>query len=353
MQDQKPSNYLSKNFLQSFSFVKNDDDYHKLSSILTDMKQLRKSVNEAEKAIFDYNTMKRLQVQLLTNSLFNTWQEFAAAYPVYADWPRLNALLSKLGPIRDERESQEKRGGCASGWYQSGKSDACHELIRKYLQEAEQDRALSYREVATVDEFRNEKYTQKVQFTASDNPPFFNVNKDDETIKALEVFYQVRNVSLSTALVQIAQNTWHGVILDVVYLMDNMAIEQKDKYTTDEDFQQFLQQLKASNNAPYYTVVVFCGARQLEGYRQILLNLFSRVERRYWYKYGREYRLPGGDRVVNEIEHFLIAFHKPTEETPWASWQFNYTENDEMSNVYSERIVKHGLVYKGKAIFLL
>jgi len=135
-----------------------------------------------------------------------------------------------------------------------------------------------------------------------------------------------------------------------VYLMDHMDIEQKDSYTSDEDFVQFLHKLKASNKADYYTVVVFCGARQMESYRQIMLTLFSRVERRYSYKEGRDYRLPGGDKVANQIEHFLIAFHKPTGEGPWASWQFNYTDNADVTNVYSEKPVKHGLVWQGKVI---
>ena len=84
----------------------------------------------------------------------------------------------------------------------------------------------------------------------------------------------------------------------------------------------------------------------MEDFREVLLRFFEKVDRRYWYKLDRTYTLPGPDKVSSQIEHFLLAYHRPRGE-PWARWQFDF-EPGETSNVFECPVVVRGLSLGGR-----
>ena len=347
LQDVKVVGNLPKSFLQVLTFVKTKANYEYLHEVLTDMKELRKSTEETVIAVSQYNHMMRLQVQLLVNQTISTWEEFQKTYPSHASADRLTALINKLGPIRQEREAGAKRGGCAAGWYATSTSDEPHALIVSYLQEADQEQVLLNRTALGVEAFNKNAHTHKVDFFENHNPPFYNVNEHDDTIKCMRAYWQVRNTNLENCFKNIENNEWDGVIMDVEYLMDDMDAENEDtKYTREDEFERFMTQLKGSNKRSHYTIAVFLGARQVEPYRAILMKLFPKVQRRYWYKWDRVYVLPGGDKVPNRMEHCLLAFQRPSTDSPWKSWQYNISKGD--SNVYDCKSVVQGLTYESK-----
>ena len=219
-------------------------------------------------------------------------------------------------------------------------------MIKSYLQEAEQEYSLTTSVAVDLGSLFKSPHTARITFDVKHNPPYFNKDTHDETIKSLVLASQVRTISLEASMGRLDKLDWTGCILDIEYQMDHFDGTQK--YTTVDEVRSFLSKLKASNKDKYYSVAIFMGARQVEEMRLMCLELFTKVERRYWYKVNDTYLLPRPTSVSSQIEHFLLCFAKPLEAEGYESWQFNYENSEERTNVYSYRVVKQGWHYDQK-----
>ena len=342
MQDKAKAVYTPKSFIATFTFAQSETDYKKLEEEFKKVIQRQHSLRECSAELSEYHHMKRLQIQIVSISLKDSWAEWKAAFPDFATYECLKNLLTKLGPIRDGREEGGKRGGSVSGWYEPG-SNEVHTLIKSFVLKAQNTDYLSNRELSD-EKWKGNKHTHTTEFKEIDNPPFYNKNVEDKTLRSLELHHQIRNVSAREALGKLPNLEWNGCVMDVEYYMDDM--DELSNYTSTDEFEDFIQKFKYTNKAKNYTVCVFLGARQVEDFREVLLRFFEKVERRYWYKVDRTYTLPGPDKVSSQIEHFLLAYHRPRGE-PWARWQFDF-EPGETSNVFECPVVVRGLSLGGR-----
>lgn len=199
----------------------------------------------------------------------------------------------------------------------------------------------------TKAEVATNKHTRKIKLYEKDNPHFYNTNADDDSMKSCELLYQVRCLDLATGLSSLPKNKIAGVVVDTVYQMDHFDSES-EAYTSTKELEDFLTQFKDFNAAtPHYTVVVFCAALQVNEFHTVMGGLFTKVERRYWYKPNKTYKMPRAEAVTSSLEFFLIAFQKPSEKVPYATWQHNFL-HENTSNVFEFDEVSQGVVLNGK-----
>jgi hypothetical protein len=134
--------------------------------------------------------------------------------------------------------------------------------------------------------------------------------------------------------------------MDTVYLQDSMD-STDETWTRPEQLKIFLQRFDQWNTNATYSVAVFCGFRQIESFREAMMEVLDKVERRFWFKESASYHLPTADGVVSQVETLLLGFKYPS--VP-SDWQRQYSQDDpqQRSNVLSFKEVKQTLAYKGE-----